>query len=101
MDVTALNNIALSQISPSTSPSDISVAILGKQLDVTQKLGDTMIQAMERSVNPHIGGNIDISVYYRIKKQESAFTQLLLFVLESFYFRIFYFKFFILLKKSQ
>ena len=51
MDVTALNNIALSQISPSTSPSD-----------VTQKLGDTMIQAMERSVNPHIGGNIDISV---------------------------------------
>lgn len=62
MDATALNNIALSQISPSTSPSDISVAILGKQLDVTQKLGDTMIQAMERSVNPHIGGNIDISV---------------------------------------
>lgn len=62
MDVTALNNIALSQISPSTSPSDISVAILGKQLDVTQELGDTMIQAMERSVNPHIGGNIDISV---------------------------------------
>ena len=62
MDVTALNNIALSQISQSTSPSDISVAILGKQLDVTQKLGDTMIQAMERSVNPHIGGNIDISV---------------------------------------
>lgn len=62
MDVTALNNIALSQISPSTSPSDISVAILGKQLDVTQKLGDTMIQAMERSVNPHIGGNIDVSV---------------------------------------
>ena len=62
MDVTALNNIALSQISPSTSPSDISVAFLGKQLDVTQKLGDTMIQAMERSVNPHIGGNIDISV---------------------------------------
>ena len=62
MDVTALNNIALSQISPSTSPSDISVAILGKQLYVTQKLGDTMIQAMERSVNPHIGGNIDISV---------------------------------------
>ena len=60
MDVTALNNIALSQISPSTSPSDISVAILGKQLDVTQKLGDTMIQAMERSVNPHIGGNIEI-----------------------------------------
>ena len=62
MDVTALNNIALSQISPSTSPSDISVAILGKQLDVTQKLGDTTIQAMARSVNPHIGGNIDNSV---------------------------------------
>lgn len=62
MDITALNNIALSQITPNTSPSDIGVAILGKQLDVTQKLGDTMVQALERSVNPHIGGNIDISV---------------------------------------
>lgn len=58
MDVTALNNIALSQISPSTSPSDISVAILGKQLDVTQKLGDTMIQAMERSVNPQLAATL-------------------------------------------
>ena len=62
MDVTALNNIALSQISPSTAPSEISVASLGKQSDVSHKLGDTMIQARERSVNPHIGGNIDISV---------------------------------------
>ena len=45
-----------------SGPAGLSAAILGKQLDVTQKLGDTMIQAMERSVNPHIGGNIDISV---------------------------------------
>ena len=62
MDVTALNNIALSQISPSTSPSDISGGILCKHHGVTPWPGDTMIQAMERSVNPHIGGNIDISV---------------------------------------
>lgn len=62
MDITALNTIALNQLTPNTAPSDIGVAILGKQLDITQELGDTMVQALERSVNPHIGGNIDISV---------------------------------------
>lgn len=62
MDIGNLSTIALNQITPSTSPSDLSVALLGKQLDMSQKLGSEMVKAMEQSVNPHIGGNIDVSV---------------------------------------
>lgn len=63
MGVGSLADIALAQMPASTSvPSDISVAMLSKQLDLTQEMGADMIKAMERSVNPGIGGNIDISV---------------------------------------
>lgn len=62
MDVGALSTIALNQLTPDTSPSDIGVAILGKQLDMSQQLGSEMVKAMEQSVTPHLGGNIDISI---------------------------------------
>lgn len=46
---------------PSTSvPSDISIAILSKQLDVSEAMGAEMIKAMEHSGNPAVGGNIDV-----------------------------------------
>lgn len=62
MEVSALPNIALAQMpSLSTSvPSDISIALLSKQLDLSQTLGMDMVKAMEQSVNPGIGGNIDV-----------------------------------------
>lgn len=62
MEVNSMANIALAQMpSMSTSvPSDISVALLSKQLDLSQEMGDSMIQAMELSVNPNVGGNIDV-----------------------------------------
>ena len=62
MDVGSLPNIALAQMpSLSTSvPSDISIALLSKQLDLSQTLGMDMVKAMEQSVNPGIGGNIDL-----------------------------------------
>ena len=62
MDVGSLPNIALAQMpSLSTSvPSDISIALLSKQLDLSQTLGMDMVKAMEQSVNPGIGGNIDV-----------------------------------------
>lgn len=62
MDINALSTIALNQLTPNTSPSDISVALLGKQLEVSQQLGSEMVKAMEQSVTPHLGGNIDVSV---------------------------------------
>jgi len=49
-------------MSASQLQSDIGVAVLSKQLDVVQDMGSSMIEALEQSVNPHIGGNIDISL---------------------------------------
>ncbi|MCI8326846.1 MAG: putative motility protein [Lachnospiraceae bacterium] len=62
MEIGTLNLVALNQLTPSTSPSDIGVAILGKQLEVSQQLEGEMIKALENSVTPHIGGNIDVSI---------------------------------------
>ncbi len=47
--------------------SDVSTAMLAKALDVNRQTGEGMIElldsgAMERSVNPSVGSNIDISV---------------------------------------
>lgn len=47
--------------------SKISVAVLDKAMDTNEALGAGMVQmidaaAMERSVNPNVGGNIDILV---------------------------------------
>ena len=45
--------------------SKVSVAMLDKSLDMEQSLGDGLVQmidaaAMERSVNPAVGGSVDI-----------------------------------------
>ncbi len=47
--------------------NDVSTAILAKTLDTNRDLGQGMVEmldsaALERSVNPAVGGNIDISV---------------------------------------
>ncbi|MCR5797535.1 YjfB family protein [Eubacterium xylanophilum] len=41
---------------------DISIAMLDKSLDNEQQMGDQLTKMMERSVNPSVGGNFDISV---------------------------------------
>ena len=45
--------------------SKVSVAMLDKSLDMERSLGDGLVQmidaaAMERSVNPAVGGSVDI-----------------------------------------
>lgn len=46
--------------------NQVSTAMLAKTLDVTEQGGaaliDMMRSSMERSVNPSVGGNIDVSV---------------------------------------
>ena len=51
----------------SMNMADISTAVLAKALDTNRDLGQGMVEmldsaALERSVNPAVGGNIDISV---------------------------------------
>lgn len=58
MDIASLSTaLSMTQLN-----SDIGVLMLSKQLDTAETMGDSMIKLMEQSVNPHLGGNIDISV---------------------------------------
>ncbi len=42
--------------------SQVSVAMLDKTLDLQQITGDNLARMMEMSVNPSVGGNIDIHI---------------------------------------
>ena len=42
-----------------SQPTDVGVAMLSKQLAVSEASGQSLIRAMELSVNPGIGGNVD------------------------------------------
>ena len=57
----------LVQLNQINTASKVSVAVLDKGLETMETLGQGMIDmidaaAMERSVNPHIGGNFDMLV---------------------------------------
>lgn len=63
MDIAGLS-MGLSQAQVVT---DVGTAILAKSLDMMETAGDGMVAMMERSmmensVNPNLGGNIDIMV---------------------------------------
>ncbi|MEY8392354.1 putative motility protein [Lachnospiraceae bacterium] len=58
MDIASLSTA----LSMTKVNNDISVLMLGKQLDQAEIMGDSMIKLMEQSVTPHLGGNIDVSV---------------------------------------
>ncbi len=69
MEIGALASTALYQMNQTSTkiggydtPSDIGVAMLSKQLDVSQSSGEALIRAMELSVNPAIGSNIDLYI---------------------------------------
>ena len=64
MEITPMIDIpALSMaMSQNKVMSDVSVAMLSTSLDTFQEAGDSMTKMMEQSVNPNLGGNIDISV---------------------------------------
>ena len=66
--ISGLASPALSAISrpgtdfQATPATEIGTAMLGKSLDLMQTMGDSMTKMMEQSVNPGVGGNIDMSV---------------------------------------
>ena len=54
-------------MSVSRNQYDFGTAVLSKNLDMLEKMGDGMVDmldsgAVERSVNPNVGSNIDIRV---------------------------------------
>ena len=63
MDIAGLST-SLAQVNLST---DVGVAMLSKQLDVSETMGQSMVEmldrsTMEQSVTPHIGSHFDMSV---------------------------------------
>ncbi len=63
MDIAGVS-MALASIS---TQSQVSTAVLGKAMDTNHELGEGLVQmidaaAMERSVNPGIGGNFDMRI---------------------------------------
>lgn len=63
MDIAAIS----SQLAMNRTLSDVGVAMLDKQLDLQKVEGAGIVNmidaaSMERSVNPHIGANFDMSV---------------------------------------
>lgn len=53
---------ASSSVSSASLAYAVGTEILSQSLDMTQEMGASMIQMMERSVTPELGGNIDIYV---------------------------------------
>lgn len=62
MGIDSLTSIALSTLDMPSTSTDIGITVLGKQLDLSETMGDSMVRAMELSVNPNVGSNIDIYV---------------------------------------
>ena len=63
MDIAGLS-MALSQVN---TMNDVGIAVLSKQLDMNESLGQSMVAMMDRSmmeqsVAPHIGSNFDMSI---------------------------------------
>lgn len=55
-----------SALAAASTKSQVGVAMLSKSLDTNEVLGQGMVEmldsaAMERSVAPHLGGNIDLT----------------------------------------
>ncbi|MBE5943719.1 MAG: putative motility protein [Lachnospiraceae bacterium] len=59
MNITSLGSTNIS-LSGTNSMNAIDISILKKSLDSVEASGDMITKMMEQSVNPNIGGNIDI-----------------------------------------
>ena len=53
-------------VGPAMGPAGLTYAIgtelLGQSLDLAREMGDSMVQMLERSVRPELGGTIDLYV---------------------------------------
>lgn len=50
------------QMASAKVQSQAGTAMLAKTLDTAKTGGDSLVKMMERSVNPSVGGNVDISL---------------------------------------
>jgi hypothetical protein len=70
IDISAMDPYAISDLSVAMSTvkvqNQVAESVLAKTIDITEQGGqaliDMMRSSMERSVNPAVGGNVDVSV---------------------------------------
>ncbi|MDF2951243.1 MAG: hypothetical protein K0S18_826 [Anaerocolumna sp.] len=58
MDIAGISNV----LNQGQAMTNVNVAVLSKNLDTIETLGDSMIQMMEKSVTPNLGQNIDVKL---------------------------------------
>ncbi|NLG05284.1 MAG: putative motility protein [Clostridia bacterium] len=58
MDIPALSMY----MAQSQTLSQVGIALLDKNLETVEGMGEDMTKMLERSVTPELGGNIDISL---------------------------------------
>lgn len=64
MDISSIN-AALGSVEANSATStmgQVGMAMLDKSLELNDEINKSMIQMMELSVNPAIGGNFDMSI---------------------------------------
>lgn len=61
MDIQGLS-LASITLSSANINTDIGMALLSKSLEATDETGAAMIEMLEKSVDPMVGQNIDISI---------------------------------------
>lgn len=66
MEIGSLASSALYQMNQGSvkvngynQPTDVGVAMLGKEIAASEANGQNLVRAMELSVNPNVGGNFD------------------------------------------
>ena len=64
MDINALTSIPLNALNAATSSTgeSIGLAMLDKQLEMSDTMNAQMIRAMEQSVNPSVGSSFDVRI---------------------------------------
>ena len=60
LELSAIEPQMISMYQTNGTISDVSMAVLDQQLEMMNDLGAGIVSAMEQSVNPSVGGNIDI-----------------------------------------
>ena len=58
MDIAALST----SMSLADVQTEFGIAMLDKSIEQLETMGEGMKKILETSVNPHLGGNIDVSV---------------------------------------
>jgi hypothetical protein len=61
MDVASLQSV-YSQFQASTLPVQVGIQMLDKAKSLAESEGAQLVQMLQQSVQPHLGGNLDIKV---------------------------------------